>query len=64
VTRYPDQVVVLSRAEAEALLAGRFCNVCLGLSPSWDGHDKNPPSQGAAKQTLRAALSAADGGVL
>lgn len=23
-----------------------LCGVCIGTSPSWDGHDKNPPCQG------------------
>ena len=38
---------------------GRLCGVCLGLSPSWDGHDKNPPCETQARDDLRAALSPA-----
>jgi hypothetical protein len=34
---------------------GRLCSVCLGTSPSWDGHDTG--CQGHARQVLRAAVS-------
>lgn len=35
---------------------GRMCKVCMGLSPSWDGHDKNPPCEVAALEAMGAAL--------
>lgn len=30
----------------------RYCGVCVGHSPSWDGHDMNPPCQGAAREEI------------
>lgn len=45
--------VVIPRDQADALLHDVMCGVCLGLSPSWDGHDKNPPCKGAALDTIR-----------
>lgn len=32
---------------------GRRCNVCTGHSPSWDGHDANPPCETFAFEALR-----------
>lgn len=36
---------------------GHFCHVCTGRSPSWDGHDVNPPCETQAANELRAALA-------
>lgn len=33
------------------------CNTCTGWSPSWDGHDANPPCIGYAREVLKAALT-------
>lgn len=35
-------MLLLPRDQVEALLTRRLCGVCLGLSPSWDGHDMEP----------------------
>jgi hypothetical protein len=29
-----------------------WCNVCSGRSPHWDGHDQDPPCQGAAREEI------------
>lgn len=47
--------------ELEAALDGLLnteweCSVCLGLSPSWDGHAVNPPCRGTAEIRARAVL--------
>lgn len=31
---------------------GRVCNVCTGESPTWDGHDANPPCETFARDVL------------
>lgn len=36
----------------ELLAVDRVCGVCMGASPSWDGHDKNPPCIGAAREEI------------
>lgn len=35
---------------------GNVCKVCLGLSPSWDGHDRNPPCERGAMEMLEEAI--------
>lgn len=35
---------------------GRRCGVCMGASPSWDGHDKNPPCFEGAMEMLNEVL--------
>jgi hypothetical protein len=37
----------------DELLAIRTpCDVCIGFSPLWHGHDRNPPCVGAAKEEI------------
>jgi hypothetical protein len=38
---------------------GRLCNVCIGNSPEWDGHDTG--CQGHARQVLRAVANRESG---
>lgn len=39
----------------DAINNNRRCSVCRGASPSWDGHDANPPCIEYAKQQLARA---------
>jgi hypothetical protein len=36
----------------ELLEIDRWCNVCTGHSPHWDGHTYNPICQGAAREEI------------
>ena len=50
----------LARAAAalvEAVEQNRRCGVCIGLSPSWDGHNASPPCIEYAKNEVRALLA-------
>lgn len=33
-----------------------LCGVCLGISPSWDGHDGNPPCRQTVANRIRARI--------
>lgn len=49
--------VTLPRYVLQILLDnGPLCNVCTNWSPSWDGHNKNPPCLGTARELARKAL--------
>lgn len=52
--------VLAPRWALEMLTQGRLqqrrCGVCAGHSPSWDGHDTNPPCIGHARDVVRKAL--------
>lgn len=54
----PKATITLPRDIVEGLLAARWCNVCTGQSPSWDGHDANPPCVGYSRQKAQEALDA------
>jgi hypothetical protein len=51
-----DPRVSISAGALEAILMNRLCNVCVGVSPPWDGHDKNPKCVGAAREDICRAL--------
>lgn len=36
----------------ELLSVRAACDVCVGYHPSWYGHDRNPPCQGAAREEI------------
>jgi hypothetical protein len=36
----------------ELLEIDKWCRVCTGYSPPWDGHDQNPPCEGAAREEI------------
>lgn len=48
-----DEIPALQRLTVDQLIAiRRYCGVCIGHSPSWDGHETNPPCQGAARDEI------------
>lgn len=61
----PDEctLVGLPRELAEQLASHtpRTCGVCLGISPSRDGHDQNPPCVGYAREVLQEVLNGREG---
>lgn len=49
--------VTLPRAIVKVLVdQWPLCGVCTGRSPSWDGHDVNPPCVGYAREQAKVAL--------
>lgn len=53
-----EDSVLLPIDIVEALIKVPVCGVCMGISPSWDGHDANPPCIGYAREKAREALDA------
>ncbi len=51
-----DRLHRIEEAAKGVLEVNRHCAVCDGVAPVWDGHDKNPPCCGTARDALRAAL--------
>ena len=45
----------------ELMMIDHACSVCIGLSPSGDGHDKNPPCVGAARDEILLRAKRAEG---
>lgn len=41
----------------DASRSNRLCGVCIGTSPTWDGHDKNPPCVNGACEELGNAIA-------
>jgi len=53
----PDEALRQAREALSALAEDRRCNVCRGLSPTWDGHDKSPMCRVTALDVLARVLS-------